>query len=422
MIRIIPDILPEIFKFLTDKSGVLFSCCLVNRIWYQAALRPLYTSPRLQSVWALRKFTQMLVAKPYLARFVWYLVLSEIRTTISPHILSQLIPLLTHVHHIDLSYCREIQDIHVQTLTRQCGSELTSIILAGNRHLTDATIEAIANYIGKSLVSLCIDECHRITNGALSYIASQCTQLTTLKLASTQSNRGDISIASFVWPTTASCCSTLTTLRLYDCTDITDTSLILLAQACSNITAVEMFRLPHVSDIALIAISKHTQLHTLCVGEMRYITDLSICEVGRQCDIRSLTICHCDSITDRGMVELIRHSPNMQFLDIALLGDITLISLVATSQCCPLLQDLVVSGNLYSEGIPTRAVMDIAKTFVGLGSLTIFQSRDIDMDDIEAFALACPNVGCIFVRQCVNISPLLAETFCKTHKTRLIVQ
>eukprot|EP00842_Homolaphlyctis_polyrhiza_P003490 jgi/Hompol1/4141/HPOL_003492-RA len=401
--HIIPDILVEVFKHLR-------------------AISSLYAAPKPKSVSTLRKLMLALSQRPQCRRWVQDLDLSGIRTAIPAFDLAQLFSLVTNLKRIDLSHCRELLDEHILLLSTQSSRRLASITLAGNRNITDVSLEIISSHLSTSLTMLCIDECPTVTNKSLQLVATRCANLRILKLASTSTNITDGGLLAFcASPQEALCCLTLRKLQLYDCPNITDLSLTVFSLTCRNLTAIELYRLPSVSDASIIALSKNTQLHSVCVGEMPLITDASICEMGRQCDIRSLTICHCESITDRGIVEFVRHSPNIRFLDIGLVGDISLVSLVATAQCCTMLQDLVVSGNLYSEKIPTRAVMDVVRTITSLDSLTIFQSRDITIEDLEDLVLACPNLRTIFVWQCSNISPAMADRFSKLHKTQLIV-
>ncbi|KAL2913220.1 hypothetical protein HK105_207222 [Polyrhizophydium stewartii] len=343
-VRIIPDVLPEIFKFLVDATETLHSCALVRHTWRNVVLAVLYARPHFASVWSLRRFTAALARRACLGRWVRQLDLSTIRTTIPPAEFARLFPLVSGVRSVDLSYCRELRDCHVQTLLAQCAQTLTAITLAGNKHLTNTSLELIAAHAGVRLRALCIDECHGITDACMQVVASKCTQLVTLKLASTGSLITDASLLALAWPRRARACDSLRTIQLYSCPGVTDASLTLLAQVCPHLAAVELYRLPWVTDMSLAEMARHSgsSLRSLCLGEMPNITDTSICEIGRSCDMHSLTLCHCEHITDRGIVELVRHSPSIGFLDIGLVGDITLVSLVATAQCCPRLQDLVV--------------------------------------------------------------------------------
>ena len=419
--RLIHDILPYIFKYLEDQPQTLYQCTQVSRMWTRSALMSLYNTPVVRSVWALRRLSTTLVIRPHFRQWIRNLDLSAIRTVIPSHELSRLFRLLPRVQRLDVSYCRELRDSHLVLLTRQSGKHLQDMTLAGNRFVTDETIRVVAAHVSSGLVRLCIDECRSITDAALDIVARGCPNLAALKLAFTGytiTDHGLLSLINPVLPTPLA----LRTLQLYDCPGISDASLMCLAAACPTITALELFRLDNVSDVSLFAFARYGHLDSLCVGEMPLITDPSIIEIGRLCELRSLTICHCEHITDNGVVEILGHSHNIVFLDLGFVGDISLVSLNAASVFCPLLKDLVVSGNLNAEEIPTAAVISVVSTFSKLESLTVFQSRDITLSDIETIATQCPTIRTTFARQCVNISPQMAEGFSKKHKMQLVVK
>ncbi|KAI8924149.1 hypothetical protein BC831DRAFT_551615 [Entophlyctis helioformis] len=422
-VRIIPDVLPDIFGFLQDSSATLHSCALVSTTWHAVALQFLYTSPQLRTVRSLRKLLATLALHPSLCHWIRRLDLSHIRTTILANDLARLLGMLPRVRQLDLSFCRELRDNHVHLLVAHCRPlALAELRLSANRHVTDTSLQELLRHSGPSLRGLCIDECHGVTDRTLQVVAAECTGLQALKLASTATAVTDDGLAALAFPLGTPRCTALRSLQLYDCPALTDASLALLAQACPALASLELFRLPNVSDAALFAMAKHAPLSSLCVGEMPLITDAALCTLGRHCDMRSLTVCHCENITDRGVVEMVRHSPNLRFVDLGLLGDITLVSLVATAQCCPHLTDLVVSGNLHAEAIPTRAVMDVVRAMPRLESLTVFHSRDITLDDAETLARTCPHIRSLFIRQCVHIVPPMADGFCKRFRMQLVVE
>ncbi|KAJ3311485.1 Dynein regulatory complex subunit 6 [Boothiomyces sp. JEL0838] len=326
---------------------------------------------------------------------------------------------------IDFRNCKNLTDYHLEILNMRP----KSLAFASCRNIGDSGIFHLVRNCGSFIEKLCIENCCQLTDQSLIRISQYCVNLRYLKLSQLGSNITDdglLAIAGIHFEKTdnhlKSNALPLEVLQLYDCPMISDYSLIEIAQNCNHLFFIDFYHLPMVTDQALIAFARYSNLATISLSELKRITDQSICEIGRCCDITSLTICHNEQITDRGMIELVRLSPNLRLIDISLVGDITLVSLIATVQCCKLLKHVVVSGNLSHECIPTRAILDVVKHVSSLQTLSVFQSQDMTLEDITDLESVCPKLQHLFVRNCVEITMCMAQIFSKTHRLQLITE
>ncbi|KAJ3323966.1 hypothetical protein HDV06_000942 [Boothiomyces sp. JEL0866] len=314
---------------------------------------------------------------------------------------------------IDFRNCKNLTDYHLENLNMRP----KALAFAGSRNVTNSGIFSLVRNCGSSIEKLCIENCSQITDQALIRISKYC-------LGSNITDDGLLAVAGIYLEKRQqnfkSNALPLEVLQLYDCPTISDYSLIEIAQNCNQLFFIDFYHLPNVTDQALIAFARYSNLTCISLSELKRITDQSICEIGRCCDITSLTICHNEQITDRGMIELVRLSPNLRLIDISLVGDITLVSLIATVQCCKMLKHVVVSGNLSHECIPTRAILDVVKHVSSLQTLSVFQSQDMTLEDINDLELVCPKLQHLFVRNCVEITMCMAQIFSKTHRLQLI--
>jgi hypothetical protein len=260
--------------------------------------------------------------------------------------------------------------------------------------------------------------CPNITDQSLVYLFQTCLFLSKIKLA----KLGRISNTS-LYAIGDNLNKSLTHLELYDLPRVSDESLCWIAQSCTLLNTLDLYRLSSCTDRSLNEFARLTNLTTLGLSEMKQITDHSLSELGKRCDIQSLTICHNDKITDRGMIELVRASPNLTFIDVCLVDRITLVTLIASAQCCLKLKQLVLSGNLNADRIPTWAALQIVKQMKSVQTVSVFQSQDMTVEDVEMIERELyPTLRCVYVKNCANISTEQAIAYSKTHRVQLITE
>ena len=127
--------------------------------------------------------------------------------------------------------------------------QLTSLYLAGCRHVTDAAVVAVASGCPQ-LSSFDLGDCKMMTDAAVVAVASKCKKLTTLKLDCC----GDISDTAVV--AVASGCKRLTVLDLTYCHKITDVAVVAVASGCKQLTSLNLHGCENITDAAKSNIPK----------------------------------------------------------------------------------------------------------------------------------------------------------------------
>ena len=97
-----------------------------------------------------------------------------------------------------------------------------------------------------------------------------------------------------------------------------------------------------------IAREKSEKLHGLCLVYAPRITDVSIREFARVSNLLALCIRDCDRLTDEGLCEMFRQSPNLQYLDISQPERVSDRCLAMVGQSCPNLSTLRLVGTEFT--------------------------------------------------------------------------
>ena len=109
--------------------------------------------------------------------------------------------------------------------------------------------------------------------------------------------------------------------------------------ACTKLTDSGLMRIVQESS---------KTLHGLCLVYAPQITDVSICEVARRSNLLTLCIRDCDRLTDQGLGEMLRESPNLQYLDISQPERVSDQCLEIVGQSCPYLSTLRLVGTEFT--------------------------------------------------------------------------
>jgi hypothetical protein len=251
-----------------------------------------------------RPLLQRLCSFPLLAT----LDLSHCPCTLSPVVLSALSATLTT---INLSHCSHLTDSALITLSQQC-PHLTDLDVSDCYCLTDATLFALAvNCLHLAALRLC--RCLNISAAAVVGLCSGCLHIQLLDLSHCQffdtdealsmgisvsnsdgsnsdantSNSSDTTSANtsnttkqWHWQ-----CSSLLTLRMQACRELTGIALVRLSRSCPSLTVLDVSHCPLLSDAALFSLAQY------CPA------------------LVSLSLSHCDNITHKAVTALLRGCP-----------------------------------------------------------------------------------------------------------------
>ncbi|KAJ3210730.1 hypothetical protein HDU67_005059 [Dinochytrium kinnereticum] len=299
---------------------------------------------------------------------------------------------------MDLRRTRNIQDHHLTALAAaQAGVPSLSVLkLAGNRAVTDASMTKLISAVGRTLTVLWIEDCPGISDETLKAVGECAKVLGELHL-STLKRITDFGIGFL------SSVESLVTFKMHACNMVSDVSTKMLFAALQNLETVELYR---INDPAILALNK-TKLRHLCLGEMSSLSDESLIKLysspmRASFPLSSLTICHSEDITNESLKFIFTSCPNLESLDISLVGHISSASLESAANLCPNLQHLVVSGNLVPTPdasrpedfnlpgssfmrddsqlnvLPAPRLVNIVERMRRLTTLTVFQSWDLE--------------------------------------------
>ena len=193
--------------------------------------------------------------------------------------------------HVDLSRCRGLNDATLLSLTETCGNvkSVNLSALGATNAITDTGVIALATTYGDGLTELDLYNCNNITDAAVRMVAEYCPNLTLIVLT----NCNNITDSSIV--TLAEACSSIKTIKLHGCS-ITDTSMITLAKRCTDLETVS-FGACDVTDNGVIALAVHcTKLVDVCLCCNDAITCNSIYLLRTHSTIHRINLCGCNSV------------------------------------------------------------------------------------------------------------------------------
>lgn len=160
------------------------------------------------------------------------------------------------------------------------GREVTKIDLSYCRNITDAAITALAANCA-NLTTINLNSCYKIdqvTDASVTALATHCPNLTEVDLG------GCNKVTDAAITTLATHCPKLTTVNLGGCDKVTDTAVQALAAHCPNLTTIDLSGCDEVRDSSIICIARFCkQLEYIQLGECWYITDNALMELGRCC-------------------------------------------------------------------------------------------------------------------------------------------
>ncbi len=325
--------------------------------------------------------------------------------------------------------CRKLQVLHcvgnvtvanIQTLADSC-TELTSVTLQGpfqfdleephiatlvdaplislaqnniNIHtlklsyfsrLSDASLSAVAQFL-PHLKTFCLDYCHASLT-ALAAIRNNCTKLTTFEVYRQRCPQTFINVFDYRYLNM----SILTELSIY-CTTLSDTQLVIMAQANPNMQKLR--------------VSPSTQIHNPAVTSnalceaVRHLPNLELLDVG----IKNYRL-HIETrvvlrLQDCVLYALVQHCRNLTSVNVSghhlisntamgVLSNLPRLRVVCFHQCVNLLD---------------RGVIVIAQHCPLLTDVNLSYCPHITNVGIDALARCCRNLTIVLLRACGNIS------------------
>lgn len=214
---------------------------------------------------------------------------------------------LSSLQSLDVSYCRKLTDKGLSAVAKGC-CDLRVLHMAGCRSVTDAALEALSKNCS-NLEELGLQGCTSITDNGLINLASGCPRIRFLDINKC-SNVSDVGVSSI----SRACSSSLQTLKLLDCYKIGDETILSLAEFCGNLETLIIGGCRDVSADAIksLATGCGSSLKSLRMDWCRNISDSSLSCVLSQCrNLEALDVSCCEELTDAAFQLISNEEPGL---------------------------------------------------------------------------------------------------------------
>lgn len=200
---------------------------------------------------------------------------------------------LSSLQSLDVSYCRKITDKGLSTVAEGCRG-LRTLHTGGCRFVSDALLLSLARFC-PNLEELGLQGCCKITDSGLAELVKGCRHIRFLDITKC-SNIGNIGVTYLA----EACSHSLKTLKMSDCFNVGDKSILSLATFCKN-------------------------LETLFIGGCREISDDSIKSLAASCrsTLKNIKMDWCLKISDSSFSCILAHCENLEAVDIGCCEEVT---------------------------------------------------------------------------------------------------
>ncbi|XVF28473.1 hypothetical protein REPUB_Repub15cG0032400 [Reevesia pubescens] len=250
----------------------------------------------------------------------------------------------------------------------QCCKQLEDLNLRFCESLTDAGFFDLATGCGKSLKSLGVAACARITDKSLEAVGSQCKSLETLSLDSKFiRNKGILAIAQG--------CPLLKVLKL-QCINVTDEALMAVGVSCLSLEMLALYGFQQFSDKGLRSIGKGCK------------------------KLKNLTLSDCNFLGDKGLEAIATGCTELTHLEVNGCHNIGTIGLESVGKSCPRLSELSL---LYCQRIGNFALHEVGRGCKYLQALHLVDCSSIGDEAICSIAKGCRNLKKLHIRRCYEV-------------------
>lgn len=201
---------------------------------------------------------------------------------------------------LDVSGCRKLTDTGLIVIAQSC-SNLRGLHLCGCKLVTDELLLALSRNCPR-LEELGLSGCHNVTDSGLSTLVNGCRRLRFLDLSKC-SMIGDEGVSQIA----RSSSSSLRTLKLMDCLNVSEQSIYALANSCESLETLVLGGCRNVSEESVKAIvaASSSSIKNLRVDWCLDVGDSAVrCILSRCRSLAALDISCCDKVTDAAFLGL----------------------------------------------------------------------------------------------------------------------
>eukprot|EP01112_Ceratiomyxa_fruticulosa_P016813 TRINITY_DN5131_c0_g1_i2.p1 TRINITY_DN5131_c0_g1~~TRINITY_DN5131_c0_g1_i2.p1 ORF type:complete len:594 (+),score=84.30 TRINITY_DN5131_c0_g1_i2:193-1974(+) len=197
--------------------------------------------------------------------------------------------------------------------------------------------------------------------------------------------------------------SQISSLSLVGCKQITDYSIASLTQNCKQLKAINLTGCIQLTDSAVASISQHCkQLEELNLSECNKITGNSAISLSQNCSrLMSLYLSECDQITDSTIDALSQHNTQFHNLAIEKCAEITDRSIISLTQKCIQLRMLNLEG---CSNITDSSVTSLAQNCKQLERLFLSDCHHVTDTSIITLTQNCTKLQWLGLKGCTQIT------------------
>ncbi|KAI4317709.1 hypothetical protein L6164_025558 [Bauhinia variegata] len=319
---------------------------------------------------------------------------------------------------LNLRFCEGLTDTGLVELALGVGKSLKSLGVAACAKITDISMEAVGLHC-RSLETLSLDsefihnkgvlavaqgclhlkvlklQCINVTDDALKAVGASCSSLELLALYSFQrfTDKGLRAIGGG--------CKKLKNLTLSDCYFLSDNGLEAIATGCKELTHLEVNGCHNIGTMGLESVGRSCQhLIELALLYCQRIGDDALLAVGRGCKfLQALHLVDCSGIGDEAMTGIAHGCRNLKKLHIRRCYEIGNKGIIAVGEYCKLLTDLSIR---FCDRVGDEALISIAEG-CSLQHLNVSGCDQIGDAGVTAIARGCPQLSYLDVSVLQNL-------------------
>ena len=299
---------------------------------------------------------------------------------------------LCYLKEINLSYCSGVTSTGVQSLIRS------------NRNLEVIILSDRANY----------DYCKYCDDVLLKCIGECCPKLREFVVEINPVSTV-VTEASFIFLFQG--CSLIDDLMI-SFGKLSDAGLSVLATHCPYLKKLVLYDCIY-TDVGLIAVSSNcTKLTSLALHGTANITDNSIISIAEHCNIEELYLFYTKAVTDRGLCLLFGACKGLKIVELHGLRLVTDRSILSLFHCCPKLKHLNLNDKKRLTEMAVLGLLGLEYSG-GIEDLVFKYSSYLTDDLVAIVARNCSHLRMITIKFCpqITVKSLIALL---THSKRLI--
>ncbi|KAF7246665.1 Dynein regulatory complex subunit 6 [Varanus komodoensis] len=321
---------------------------------------------------------------------IQHLIINEM-PTLTDRCIQALAEKCKQIVSVEFNESPHVSDTGFKALA-QC--KLVKMKIQGSNRITDLSFKLMSKF-WPHMKRISVADCQKITDVGLKLIASL-DDIIVLNLSDCM-RISDAGIKTFV---DGSSGSKIRELSLANCSYITDSAVIKIAQRCSNLVYLNLHYCQAVSDAGIETLILIPSLAYINLSGL-YITDQALDTLGKQWKIKEITISECRQISDAG-IKVIFNMNTLHNVKSKLLGKSFDFGLF--QKFCIDLRKLEYIDFSYCHQLSNNSLKYLTFNCHRLTSLSMAGCSKITDTGIQFVAAGCTYLHYLDISGCINIT------------------